>query len=396
MDYGVSKYGFRKKTYDDLKIEIEDRTRQLFGANINLSVFSPVGLFVRLLAWALSLVWADYENAYYQNWIDDAEGVNLDKLVAFASIQRNPPQKSVATLQFVGTNGVVIAKGFVAQTPQKIKFATLADVTIVAGSATVQAQSIDAGAKTAGISVGSINEIYNPQAGVTSVTNIDASIGGSDIETDDELRQRFKDSRQLGQGGSVPGIYSKLKQVPGLLEAYIYENTSAYFDEETRPPSSIECVVYGGTDADIADTIFRKAAGVGTFGTTSFLLTDGTGQIRTIKFSRATAKYIYVKVHITKNPLWNPGNITAVQSAVIKYIGGIDTIGASSTSYRGLTVGSKTYTWKIAAAMKEIVGIDSLSVLIGFNLTPTTSDLLAVGIREIPRTDNAHIIVEVV
>lgn len=396
MDFGVSKYGFKRKTYDDLLVECQERARQLFGDNINLSVYGIVGLFVYLLAWGLSLVWRAYEALYYQAWLDDAEGANLDKIVAFAGIEREGPKRSTVTLRFTGPNTTPIAKGKVIQfQPSKIKFETLVDATISGGFVDVQARSLTAGKNTAGIAINTSADFFADPIPDVTVTNIDTSIGGDDVETDPALRQRFKDSRALGQGSSIDGLKSKLRQVEGLLEAEIYENNEPVYDSEGRPPTHIECVVLGGSDADVATTIFKKAAGVGTFGTHSFVVVDDTGQERTIRYSRAQEKFIYVKVQATTNADWNAGSITAIKTAIIKYIGGVDTIGPNTTSYRGLSVKSKVHTWKLEGALDAIPGIDNLNILIGFASIPTTTDFLTLGIREIPRTDNAHITVEV-
>ena len=84
MSYGVTRQGFVRKTYDVHFAELSARAKELFGPNINLSVFGFYGLIVRLMAWAFALSWEKHEETFYQLWLEDAEGAQLEFLVAFA------------------------------------------------------------------------------------------------------------------------------------------------------------------------------------------------------------------------------------------------------------------------------------------------------------------------
>ena len=69
-----------------------------------------------------------------------------------------------------------------------------------------------------------------------------------------------------------------------------------------RPPKSFEAVVQGGSDANIAETIWlTKPAGIQTYGNTNFTITDSQGDSQVIFFSRATEKFIWVEVVLTLN-----------------------------------------------------------------------------------------------
>lgn len=47
--WGLTSAGFRRPTYNELLDALEHKARELFGATANLTVRSPLGLFLRIL-----------------------------------------------------------------------------------------------------------------------------------------------------------------------------------------------------------------------------------------------------------------------------------------------------------------------------------------------------------
>ncbi len=395
MSYGVTKQGFVRKTYDVLFDEFSVRAKELFGANINLSVFGIYGLLVRLFAWAFSLVWQDHEDTFYQLWLEDAEGEQLDFLVAFAGITRFGKSKAIIDIEITGEAGTPVEKGFIGQTAQKVKFVTLADV-VIGGGGTVLAK---AEAQVAGVggnvAATSVTDIFTPVVGVDSITNPTAAVPGREVETDDELRDRYKVSRAAAAGSSIPALTAAMRKVTGNIEAKVYENDGEAYDADGRPPGSVEAVVYGGVIEDYANVLFgKKSAGVRAFGQLIHVVVDSNGQQRNIGVTFATERQVYVRLVVTKNDEWNEGNTASLKTAAVKYIGGIDTVDAVSTSYIGLGIGETTYTWKLIAGFNDIKGIKKIVAYVGFSAPANRTDELAVGIREKPRTTTGNITVE--
>ena len=54
MDSGLSKFGFRRKTYNEILEDMEARAKELFGESVNLSERSPLGMFLQTIAWELT------------------------------------------------------------------------------------------------------------------------------------------------------------------------------------------------------------------------------------------------------------------------------------------------------------------------------------------------------
>ncbi len=88
----------------------------------------------------------------------------------------------------------------------------------------------------------------------------------------------------------------------GVTAAIVFENKTDSKDTDGRPPHSIEAVVQGGDDADIAAMLWQtKPPGIDTYGSTAVEIKDSQGVSHTMSFNRPTAKKIWIKVVLTKN-----------------------------------------------------------------------------------------------
>jgi uncharacterized phage protein gp47/JayE len=147
----------------------------------------------------------------------------------------------------------------------------------------------------------SLTTIDTPVTGLDTVNNPADIISGRDLESDEELRARFKTSSSINGNATVPSIEAKLNQVEGVSQAFVIENRSINVDAQGREGKSYECLVVGGTDEAIAQVIWEsKPAGVELVGTESVTITDDQGKFRSVKFSRPTSIYVWVKAYYTK------------------------------------------------------------------------------------------------
>jgi phage-related baseplate assembly protein len=144
----------------------------------------------------------------------------LDYLLSLVGVTRLPAQYAVCTLQFTliaGHGSVVIPQGTrVMSEDGQVVFATKTDTTV---SADILVVNIDAECTSSGESgnkyeIGTIKEIQDVQAYLSSCINIDITSGGSDAETDEQLRTR---------GFSAPSQFS----VAGPKDAYKFFALSA-------------------------------------------------------------------------------------------------------------------------------------------------------------------------
>lgn len=152
----------------------------------------------------------------------------------------------------------------------------------------------------AGLS-GTIVTIETPVSGWDSVNNAFDMVLGRDDETDTNARLRRSESLQVSGAGTIEAIKARLLQVDNVTGALVEENITLITDGSGRPGKSFEAIVAGGDDQDIADLIWEvKPAGIEPHGTESVLVTDSMGIDHTIKFSRATEIFTWIKVTVTK------------------------------------------------------------------------------------------------
>ena len=88
-NWGLTERGFLRPSYADLLDAFEVKAKELFGSTGNLSVRSPLGIFLRIFAWFAGLTWQLAEDVYNSGFIDTAVGVSLARLGAFIA-SRSP------------------------------------------------------------------------------------------------------------------------------------------------------------------------------------------------------------------------------------------------------------------------------------------------------------------
>ncbi len=164
----------------------------------------------------------DINNTGKQNLLRYATGDVLDALGEFYDTSRLPAQKASVTLRFTLSAAqpapVTIPAGTRATPDGASYFATISDLTIAIGQTTgdVKAEATETGGKYSGFVAGQIKNIVDPMPYVASVTNINTSAGGTDIEPDDD-------------GANIwSGYRERIRQAPESLSvagpegAYIY------------------------------------------------------------------------------------------------------------------------------------------------------------------------------
>ena len=126
-------------------------------------------------------------------------------------------------------------------------------------------------------------------------------IAGHGEETDTELRQSYADKIFNRSANMLESIRSAILQnVLGVRSVAPYENPTHHWDEQGRPPHSIEIVVDGGDAQQIAQQILKnKAGGINTFGQQAVELPGAYDEPITIRFNRPTRVYVWFRVAVT-------------------------------------------------------------------------------------------------
>ncbi len=375
-EWGLTEQGFKRPTYTDLLDAYEIRAKELFGSTINLSVRSPLGIFLRIFAWFSGLIFQLAEDVYNSGHIDTADGISLFRMGKFIGTRQLSAQKAVGKIDITGDPGAVVRAGFLVSAHNNTRFVTLENVTLDAnGAGSVSIQAFVTG-PDGNVAAGAITDIVTPQANVSAVINPKPLTGGRDSETPAEFRNRYQVSTDLAGGSNTDAIRAELLRVDAVQTATVFENIEDFEDEQGLPPHSIECIVYGGYDADIANAIFiRKAAGIQTHGNTSDTLLDASGLQKIIRFSRPDALPIWVRITNLQADSAFKGNESII-SALCAFVGGSDGLLSG-----GLPIGADVIYNKLVCPVNNVSGVVDYLLEVSTDGETWSRDNIAIGPR---------------
>lgn len=137
------------------------------------------------------------QNACLQMLLAFSGAPAIDELAKLVGVTRLPASSAATTLRFqiiTGHGGVIIPAGTRVGTQDgKFAFSVASNTTIAIGETQkdIEAFAEETGTGANGYAIGTVTEILDPLAFVTSVSNTTQSAGGVDAETDDELRNRI-------------------------------------------------------------------------------------------------------------------------------------------------------------------------------------------------------------
>ncbi|OXS74924.1 hypothetical protein B1B04_08530 [Lysinibacillus sp. KCTC 33748] len=385
----LTKYGFKRlRTADYLPI-IEEQARDLFGEDADLSDLTPLGKFIFLQAQQRAEDNEELEQVYNARFVDTSEGAALEANVMRALITRKRWLKASGGVIVNLDKGAKINLDDLFRTKYNVYFKALEAVDAVEdGNYRLNVEALEYGA-IGNVEPNDISIIVNPQSGINSVTNPDAFFNGQDEETDAELQDRYYDS--LGKVGSrrVESIEANvLDDVNGVRSAIVIENDTNDFDAEGRPPHSIETVVLGGLDEDVAMAIFqKKGGGIRAYGQTIFTYKDNRGIIHEIGFTRATTVSLFVKVYIEKGKQYPLNRDELVIEQLIKYVDGT----YNKTLYPGVGMSKDVICTKAEARVLSIDGIEDVRVEFSTDGITYKPRNVAIAFPEVGETDESKI-----
>lgn len=241
---------------------------------------------------------------------------------------------------------------------------------------------------------GTVNLVATPGAGITGVTTTADAEGGRDIETAAEFRARHLATLNAGGNASVEAIRAHLLAVEDVEQVTILNNRGDVTDANGLPPHSVEAIVLGGDDADIAAELFASvSAGDQTYGDTTVNVTDSEGGTEPISFSRPTILYAHLEITVTPGEGYPTVGtpLTTIRDAVLAYLTADDT---------APDMGQDLYRVQLTAPIVMAVpGIAGL--VIETDTTPAPGDSpsftaadITVGARELLDFDSSRITVQ--
>lgn len=221
---------------------------------------------------------------------------------------------------------------------------------------------------------GTLDTISSPVSGWDSVTNPSAATVGRYRETDEELRIRFQNTKELNAQGTIDAIFANLNNVEGVDSVQVYENTTEAADANGLPSKSFSSIVKGGNEQTIADTIWSvKPAGIATHGNTTVSIVDTQGVSHNISFSRPVNIDVYIDL-----------TVSAAENESIPADVEMQILDALETYFENnFVVGKDVVYSRLYTPINSISGVQVDSLTIGTSPSPTGTSNIVIDFDEI-------------
>lgn len=313
-------------------------------------------------------------------------------------MDRISAQGTVVTGQCIGKVNTVIPAGSSAIDTNGYIYQSINEAVIPA-SGTIDVQFVNTTTGPISCAAGALNQIYRAVSGWDSITNASPGVVGIDVESRIAFETRRKQSVARNSRNQDASTLSKLLETSGVLDAYVWSNrTAATVNKGTTNfpvvAHSIFICVYGGTDEDVAESIFNTYnPGANMNGSTHFTVYDNVNYLAPypeydMQWQKATPMRVYFKVELD-NSLNPPSDITSlVQSMVVNvFNGGYEGIGKARI---GSTINAGKYYAPVISISPDTVGILSLEVSLDGS---TYGPAVTMGIDRVPTIQESDITV---
>jgi len=171
----------------------------------------------------LAQAYAEMDLVLQYGFAQTTYGQYLDYRAAEHGLTRKAAGKATGEVTITGTSGAIIPAGALVATGAGLQFATTAEVKIgEAGTVLADIEAVKAGA-AGNVLAGAITALPVSIAGVTAVSNTEATIGGTDQETDTALLERILYKVQSpATSGNTAHYRQWALEVPGVGDAKVY------------------------------------------------------------------------------------------------------------------------------------------------------------------------------
>lgn len=265
-------------------------------SSVPLTTTGASGIGVQALTVADNTLYTiTYAGATTTNTISYTSGLGATQSTILSGIKA-VVDASHPTLSAVITNNILYINRI--SVFDTVNFSSSVNIGIVKVSKVGNLTAVNAGPVTG--EANTITSIQTPKTGWDSITNPTAVVPGEDIETDEELRERFRQSKYIRASNILEALYSDLISLPNVLEVQIYENDTDVVDTNGVPAHSFLPIVVGGDPLDIANSIWQnKPLGIRSYGNTIQTIYDSQGFPHQIGFERPNPVDIYIRMNLT-------------------------------------------------------------------------------------------------
>ena len=283
----ITKTGFEFVRLNDTIAQLEDQFRAIYGQDINIDPDTPDGQMIGLLA-QLRIDISEFASAAI-NAIDPdtASGHWQEINAAYAGIKRKVASYSyLRSVILTGDANSFIPNGATVLDSNKKRWVQVGNITLnPMGSARADYRSENLGIHN--VPANTELTIETIVLGWQKAVTDGVSEAGAEEETDAQLRARAYRSRSKPAQNSVEAVEANVRDVQDVTEVVCLENSTNSTDTNELPPHSINVVVEGGNDKDIAKAIYdHKSAGCDMMGNVEITHQPQTGLPVKIRFDR--------------------------------------------------------------------------------------------------------------
>ena len=446
ITYGLTPQGLVVKTLTVIRADIDAAVRSRLGASLTLGDSSVLGIIDGIMAERYAELWSLVQSVYSSQDPDSATSASLDALARLTGSLRPQATFSTVTETFVGLPSSSIPTATtVATASTGIAFVTTMDGTTSALTAWAATTSYAEGDRVtnvgnayqctvAGTSAGSggpngadptnptetddtvtwyflgvgtaatdvlmagqasgpsaasafdLTDVTTPVSGINAAINMADALLGTAQATDAQFRILRQAELSVEGGGVADAIRAAILEITDVTSCTVLYNDGDFTDGNGVPPHSVEALVLGGNDVDVANVLYAQVpAGIGTYGTTPITVTDSQGNPHTISFSRPVAVPIFVRLALTYDATQYPAD------------GDVEVNTAIATAGQSYVTDQSVYAAKVESTIYSVPGvldsqIDIYTDVIG---TPvawagTTGYSATVGSRSVVSNDGGR------
>jgi len=309
-DWGLSDAGFRPKTSDVIKKEIESELRNTVEPSLLFTPDTVAGQLTGIISNQARQVWETLSSLYHSLQPDSASGRALDALCSLTGTYRKRASfcraKAIMTLD----GNVSLPKDSRIRTSGGDFFKTIAEITntnIARSDIEVEVVAEEYGYLT--VPSETKAEIMTPSAGWIAARIKEVLEQGRLEESDDALRLRRIKELKANGSSTAEALRAKLRQLEGVQAFYIKEQQNAF-----------EVIIHGGKDEEIAKTIWHgKPLGIETIGKNTCSLSDSIGQTRIIRFSRPNVIPLSLHANLKVRSKLDRNELDLLKNSLVSY-----------------------------------------------------------------------------
>jgi hypothetical protein len=304
-----------------------------FGGNLNPSLSTPQGQLATSIAAMIAACYDSFINLSNQMNPDFADGRFQDAIGEIYFIPRNSSEPTTVQAVCTGGPSTVIPAGALARATDGNVY-TCTDGGTIDQTGTITLTFVCNTLGPIACPAGTLNKIYQAINGWDTINNPADGELGANVESRQQYEERRKETVAVNSNNTDQAVMGAVLSVTNVLDAYVIDNPQATpqtIGGVVIDPNAIYVAVSGGTDADVAQAIWKKKPpGCNMTGNTTVTVTGSSALYApplptwTIKFERAPGLPILFAVNLLNNNQVPADAVTQIQNAIISAFGGGD------------------------------------------------------------------------